>query len=155
MRGEEPVSKSNTVNGSQTGRPTVLLVEDDVAAGRGLARLLTASGFHVDHAVDGTSALRTFAAERPPDFLLTDLRLPDIDGREVARAATRLTPRPRIALITGWDLERSEIEKPEWGIDWFFKKPIDVQELIRRLKSTITEKSERDPTDSAGPSGTT
>src|SRR5581483_6038996 len=85
------------------GRPRVLLVEDNDAASKGLARLLESEGFAVSPAPDGLSAVRALQTEPPFDFLLTDLRLPDLDGREVARIA-REQPAPLfIALITGWD----------------------------------------------------
>src|SRR4051794_13368454 len=83
----------------------ILLVEDNEAAHKGLARLLQAQGFAVTAVQDGASALAALASVEPPDFVLTDLQLPDIDGREVALHARDLHPRPRVMLITGWDVE--------------------------------------------------
>ncbi len=67
--------------GAGTGR-RVLLVEDDEAASKGLAKLLQVHGFEVETACDGATALQALAQPPPPDFLLTDMQLPDIDGRE-------------------------------------------------------------------------
>ncbi len=112
----------------------ILLVDDNEASQRGLARLLEAEGYAVTLAFDGTSALKALGFEPPPDFVLTDLRLPDLDGREVARSARQLVPPPRVALITGWDLD-PEIETPgSWGIEWYFQKPLDVRDLIEKLR---------------------
>lgn len=66
---------------------------------------MEASGYTVTAVVDGASALRVMASELPPDYLLTDMQLPDLDGREVALRARQLKPPPTVALITGWDLE--------------------------------------------------
>ena len=74
------------------GPPRILLVDDNEASQRGLARFLEAEGYAVTLAFDGTSALEALEAGPPPDFVLTDLRLPDLDGREVARPARRLVP---------------------------------------------------------------
>ena len=75
----------------------VLLVEDNVAASKGMTKLLEAYGFEVTTAYDGASALEALATGRPPDFVLTDLQLPDLDGREVARQAPARAPPPRRA----------------------------------------------------------
>jgi CheY-like chemotaxis protein len=115
-------------------RPRVLLVEDNDAASRGLSKLLAALGYEVQVVFDGTSALEALRTSPPPDFVLTDLRLPDLDGREVALAARQLSPPPRIALITGWDLDRDHHNRARWGIDWVFTKPLNVQELVSKLQ---------------------
>ncbi len=117
-------------------RRRILLVEDNDAACRGLSRLLEASGFEVTTRHDGQSALEVLEAEAPPDFVLTDLQLPDLDGREVARIARQLIPTPRIVLITGWDLDPETDDYASWGIDWVFAKPLDSRSLIDRLQNS-------------------
>ena len=116
-----------------TARPRILLVEDNDAASRGLSRILELQGFEVQVVSDGTSALRHLETGPPPDFVLTDLSLPDFDGREVARHASRVVPTPRIALITGWDIEDDPDSQTACGIDWVFSKPLDIKALILRL----------------------
>src|SRR5438309_2432265 len=89
---------------SAPGRPRVLLVDDHEIGRKSLARLLTLVGFDVTDVNDGTSAFEALRGPGGFDYVLTDVRLPDFDGREVAQAARRLVPTPRIALITGWDV---------------------------------------------------
>ena len=113
----------------------VLLVEDNEAASKGLAKLLEARGYSVTTVPDGTAALKALASETPPDFLLTDMQLPDIDGREVARHARQLIPAPRVILITGWDLEAGLDHPAAWGIDQVLTKPVDVHALIEALNA--------------------
>jgi DNA-binding response OmpR family regulator len=115
-------------------RHRVLLVEDNDAAGQGLARLLEARGFEVTVRRDGKSALETLTSDPPPEFVLTDLHLPDLDGREIARHARRLSPPPRVALITGWNLDADLADLESWGVDWVFPKPIDTSCLVARLR---------------------
>src|SRR4051812_17536182 len=74
----------------------VLLVEDNEEAARGLARLLEVQGFVVTTVFNGQSALEALASGEPPDFVLTDLQLPDLDGLEVALHARKLSPTPYI-----------------------------------------------------------
>jgi DNA-binding response OmpR family regulator len=116
------------------GRPRVLLVEDNDAASKGLSKILAALGFEVAVVFDGASALRAIEQSPPFDFVLTDLRLPDLDGREVARATVQLSPSSRIALITGWDLDHDLLEVASWGIDWVFTKPLNVHDLVATLR---------------------
>jgi DNA-binding response OmpR family regulator len=116
----------------QRGR-RVLLVEDNHAASKGLCKLLEAHGFEVAVVPDGTSALAALRDGPPPDILLTDLQLPDLDGREIARHAHQLEPTPWVALITGWDVPAEPDENARWGIDWVFSKPLDVRALLAKL----------------------
>lgn len=115
----------------------ILLVEDHDATSKGLSKFLIAMGYEVEVVLDGASALVALRAGPPPDFVLTDLCLPDSDGREIAWVARQLNPAPRIALITGWDLESALQDQTTWGIDWVFTKPLNVNELILRMRETM------------------
>jgi CheY-like chemotaxis protein len=137
------MSQSASLTEPETGthRPRVLLVEDNEAALRGLSRLLEAKGYAVTGVRDGASALKALEAPPPPDYLLTDMRLPDLDGREVARQARQLVPAPWTALMTGLDLDFDRECQDTWGIDWVFLKPLDLNDLLGRL----ADRPERKP----------
>lgn len=125
----EPASEQ-----SSTGSPErILIVEDYDAAAQSLARLLRTCGFEVSVVNDGASALEALKSSPPPDIVLTDLQLPDIDGREVAQAASQLPQPPRVALVTGWSNETVQDGMAEWGIDWVLSKPVVFEELLRLL----------------------
>jgi CheY-like chemotaxis protein len=115
-------------------RPRILLVEDHEIGRRSLSRLLEAMGYEVISVNDGESALEALKTVSNLDYLLTDVRLPDLDGREVVLAARSLVPIPRIALITGWDLEPDE--SCRLGVDWIFLKPLDVQAIVAKLRES-------------------
>ena len=123
-------------------RPRVLLVEDNSAASRGLARLLEAQGYDVCAVCDGASALAALRESPAPDFLLTDLQLPDHDGFEIARQASQLDRPPRVALISGWDVEHLNRESRRLGIEWVFPKPLNVQELFEKLREPCPSRGE-------------
>ena len=123
------------VNSSVSTVPTrsrLLLVDDHEVGRKSLARLLEAMGFDVTSVADGTSALDALNLEPGFDYLLTDVRLPDIDGREIVEVARQRDPRPLIALITGWDIDPSECER--LGIDWLFLKPVNIQDMVAKLQ---------------------
>lgn len=122
-----------TADPSTTPGNRILLVDDHDLARRALVRLLSAVGYDVTDVADGTQALRALEVGPEFDYLLTDVRLPDLDGREIVRAAQGHDPRPLIALITGWDIEPEECDR--LGIDWLFLKPVDVRDLVAKLAS--------------------
>jgi len=113
-------------------RPRVLIVDDHEAGRKSLARLLFALGYDTTEVKDGESAIREMERNASFDYVLTDLRLPDLDGREVVQAAHRLLDDAKIGLITGWDVEPDEPDR--LGIDWVFLKPLDVQWIVSKLR---------------------
>ena len=123
---------SSELEGRDPRRPRVLLVDDHEVGRTSLARLLNVLGYEIIQARDGESAIAAMERERSFDYVLTDLRLPDLDGREVVQAAHRLLDAPRIALVTGWDVEPEESDR--LGIDWVFLKPLDVQAMVAQMR---------------------
>ena len=118
-------------------------MEDNLAAGRGLARLLEARGYEVSIVSDGASALAALRHGPPPDFLLTDLQLPDFDGLEIARLAHQLVPAPADGADHRLGHRRLAARSLErWGIEWVFPKPLDIQELIAKLTANPRDWSE-------------
>jgi DNA-binding response OmpR family regulator len=115
----------------------VLIVDDNVGERTALARLLELKGYQVRTVGDGASALSAFQSDRPFNIVLTDLRLPDLDGREVALRAGELKPRPLVALMTGWDVDPDSQDLFKWRIDQVFIKPIDTDDLISRVESAL------------------
>ena len=115
-------------------RARLLLVDDHEVGRVALARLLRAIGYDVTAVGDGTSACEALESLPPFAFVLTDVSLPDFDGREVVRAAKQKTPVPWIALVTGWDID--PVEKSRLGVDWVFLKPLDVQMIVEKLNES-------------------
>jgi CheY-like chemotaxis protein len=111
----------------------VLIVDDNADGRTALARVLELRGFEAMAVAAGSEALAALHSSGPPRIIITDLVLPDLDGREVARAARQLQPRPWVVLITGWGFEAPPEELAEAGIDLLMPKPVDVRELCRHL----------------------
>lgn len=126
------MTAEDTVPGGD--RLRVLLVEDNEAAGKGLARLLEAQGYVVTRVQNGESALAALGDGNSFDHLLTDLQLPDVDGLQVAREARRLAPHLRVVLITGWDVACGGASAAARCVDRVLTKPVDVGELVAILK---------------------
>jgi CheY-like chemotaxis protein len=118
-------------------RLRILLVDDNAPGRRALAKVLEAKGFAVTPVADGTSAIDALQQGSPPEFVLTDLLLPDIDGREVARVAGSLEPKPYVALITGWTIDPDLKDPAHWGVDHVFLKPLRIDDLLSKLAEII------------------
>jgi CheY-like chemotaxis protein len=111
----------------------ILVVDDDERSGRMLAGLLRRDGFVVEVCPGGLSGLERLACEPVPDVLVTDLRMPQIDGITVARLARSQSPAMPIVIVTAYpDLAR-RLDGAE-PAPQLFVKPIDYPLLVEALR---------------------
>lgn len=132
-----PVGGSSTPRDASQTPCRVLLVEDSPEGRRSLARLLELHGFEVTAVANGASALRALEADPPPEIVLTDLMLPDIDGREVVRLAQALQPRPVVAVTTGYNLAEMTADSTQAPADHVFLKPLDIRKVVDTLRHSV------------------
>ncbi len=111
----------------------VLVVEDEAQMRRALHLNLTARGYEVVTAEDGTEALNEHAV-REPDVIVLDLGLPDIDGLEVIRAI-RSTSQVPIVVLSARVGSNDKVAALDLGADDFVTKPFDMDELLARLRA--------------------
>ena len=122
--------------------PRILLVDDEVPIQRAVAPLLRARGYDVEVAATAEGALSVMKA-RPPDLILLDLALPDLDGTEVCRRVRRTSTVPIIVLSarTG---ERDKVEALELGADDYVTKPFGAEELVARIRVALRRTNDGD-----------
>jgi putative two-component system response regulator len=133
-----------------TAPARVLIVEDEEPPREMLRRVLEREGYVITTAADGAEALTTIAAQQP-DVVILDVMLPQLDGFEVCRRVrqdvrTRLTP---IVMVTGYDERAERVQGLSAGADDFLAKPIEIQELLARVRSLARMKRYTDDLDSA------
>lgn len=112
---------------------SILVVDDEPGLVRPLQVNLEAEGYRVTTAPDGAKALRA-AASDPPDVIVLDLGLPDMDGTEVIRRLRAWTELPVIVLSArhgGSD----KVEALDAGADDYVTKPFGLDELLARLRA--------------------
>ena len=115
-------------------RKTKILVIDDEESLRDLLRVsLTYKGFEVITAENGEKGIEVFQQERPP-IVLTDIKMPGIDGLEVLREIRRLDPDTQVIVITGHGDMDSAIESLKLEAADFINKPIKDEVLMVALK---------------------
>jgi len=111
----------------------LLLVEDDLVLAEGLQYALKKEGFTVNHVVEGLTALSSIQAE-PPDALILDIGLPDIDGLEVLKRVRKFNKTLPVIILTARDSIEDKIIGLDSGADDYLPKPFDTTELFARLR---------------------
>jgi CheY-like chemotaxis protein len=119
-------------------RPLAVLIVDDLAdAADSLAEILSFHGHAARVALDGADALRQAAAE-PPDVVLLDIRMPRMDGCEVARLIRARCAagekRPLLVAVTGCGTEADRLHSTGAGFDLHLVKPVDPALLVGVLE---------------------
>jgi two-component system, response regulator RegA len=111
----------------------LLLVDDDDSFRERLARALGARGARVVGAADATSALAALAAQ---EFggIVTDLRMPDVDGLEFVRRLLALRPALPVVVLTGFGSISSALEAVRLGARDYLTKPADPDQLLAALR---------------------
>jgi len=110
-------------------------VDDEPAILRALTSALTARGYRVSQAVDGQSAIDSVAVD-PPDAVVLDLRLPDIDGVEVCRRVRTWSGVPIIVLSAN-GLDERKVEALDEGANDYVTKPYSTPELLARIRAAL------------------
>ncbi|MEV0304015.1 response regulator [Streptomyces prasinus] len=113
----------------------VLVVDDEPAIVRALVINLKARSYEVDSAHDGADALR-LAAARPPDVVVLDLGLPDMDGVEVIRSLRGWTRVP-ILVLSARHASDEKVQALDAGADDYVTKPFGMDELLARLRAAV------------------
>lgn len=121
---------------------SVLVVDDDPQIARAIDINLRARGYAVRVARDGAEAL-VLASRYPPDLVILDLGLPDMDGTDVIRGLRGWTTVP-IMILSGRGDSRDKVEALDAGADDYVTKPFDIEELLARLRA-VGRRSERVP----------
>jgi two-component system KDP operon response regulator KdpE len=115
--------------------PRVLVVDDELQIRRSLRVTLRTNGYDVDEAATGEAALDAVAV-RPPELIILDLGLPDVDGVEVTRRLREWTRLPIIVLSAMGD-DEAKVRALDAGADDYVTKPFSVPELLARMRVAL------------------
>ncbi|EME58361.1 response regulator [Amycolatopsis decaplanina] len=124
---------------ADTASATVLVVDDEPQIVRALRINLSARGYKVITAHDGTAALKA-VAETKPDVVVLDLGLPDLDGTEVIAGLRGWTTVPIIVLSARGD-SADKVQALDAGADDYVTKPFGMDELLARLRAAVRRSS--------------
>ncbi len=115
--------------------PHILVIDDEPQILRALRTILTEKRFRVSIASRGEEGL-ALAAANPPDIVILDLGLPDMDGFEVCARLREWTQIPIIVLSVR-DSERDKVVALDKGADDYLSKPFSIEELLARVRVAL------------------
>lgn len=118
----------------------VLVVDDEKNTREGLARFLTGLDYDVFSAESGKEALDLFKKEQP-ELVLTDLKMPDMDGIELLHQIKKIRPETIIIILTAYGTVENAVQAMKAGAYYYLTKPIHFDELELILKKAITQRS--------------
>ena len=115
--------------------PTILLIDDEPQILRALKTILAANHFKVALAATGEQGI-AMAVAQPPDLIILDLTLPDMDGIAVAEAVREWSRVPIIVLSVR-DNEKDKVAALDKGADDYLTKPFGIEELLARIRVAL------------------
>ena len=127
----------------------ILVVDDEPQITRVLKTTLASHGYSVRTAGDGDEAVQLMK-DWPPDLLITDLRMPNMDGIALCRQVRAKSELPIIVLSVRGE-ERSKVEALDAGADDYVTKPFSVNELLARVRAALRRSASVQKTPSEEP----
>lgn len=113
----------------------ILVIEDEQPIRRFLKASLSNEGYRVSEAVAGEEGLR-MASAQPPDLVILDLGLPDLDGQDVLKRLREWYTSP-IIVLSARDQEPQKIKALDSGADDYVTKPFGIGELLARMRTAL------------------
>ena len=120
---------------NQDGKRNILVVDDEPQITRVLKTSLSSQGYSIRTASDGKQALQEMKSW-VPDLVITDLRMPNMDGLELCRAI-RTESRVPIIVLSVKGEETIKVESLDAGADDYVTKPFNMNELLARVRAAL------------------
>jgi len=127
--GPREALSANRASSPGRDRPRVLMVDDEASVREMLAKAFVLADYVVETVADGPTAIDRLRAQAY-DLLITDLRIPGVDGLAVIREARRVRGDLPVVIITGYSSEATAIEAIDLGVSGYLTKPVRVPEVL-------------------------
>ncbi len=118
-----------------TSKANILVVDDEPQITRVLRTTLSSQGYATRTAADGNEALQAMK-DWPPDLVITDLRMPNMDGLVLCRLIRKQSQVPIIVLSVKGE-EKTKVEALDAGADDYVTKPFNINELLARVRAGL------------------
>jgi DNA-binding NtrC family response regulator len=122
------------------GTPAILVVDDEAVIREGMRRILEADGYVVETSASGYMALET-VQEKSFDLVITDLKMPGMDGLEVLKAIKVLQPEIPVIIITGYSTVDTAVEAMKNGAFDYIAKPFTAEQISGKVRNAIAQKT--------------
>jgi two-component system response regulator FlrC len=115
----------------------VLVVDDEREMGLALRESLSRDGFHVDWAKNGQEALNRVRQAGPYQWVISDLRMPEVDGWALLESLRQISPATRVILMTAFGTVPQAVDAMRMGAVDFVMKPFSPEELRKKLTASV------------------
>ncbi len=120
--------------------PCVLVVDDEPIARSNLAHILSREGYRVETAENGVAAMDK-VRRWEFDLIVTDLKMDQMDGLELLRQATAVSPATKIMIVTGFATVDTAVQAMKTGAVHYLSKPIDIEELRTSVRAILAART--------------
>ncbi len=132
----EPVRAAAEPTGPHRSR--VLIADDEASIRDLLTKTLALADYEIDSVPDGRAAVERLRAGAY-DLLITDLKMPGMDGLSLIREARRLSPDLPVIVITAFSTEAAAIEAIDLGVDGYLTKPFRISRILSTAARALGE----------------
>ena len=115
----------------------ILIVEDDADMAETCRRIFTRAGFEAEAVYGGEAGLEKLRSDADFTIVLTDLRMPGMDGTELLRRAREIRPEIDVIIMTGYGTIQNAIQAMKIGASDYITKPFDREELLRAVQQIL------------------
>lgn len=122
----------------------VLAIDDEQVVLDSIKRVLSEENMDVDVTLSGEKGIE-MALANPYDIVLTDIRMPEVDGLIVLRDIKRQKPALPVTIITGYASVRNAVQAMKLGASDYIEKPFAPDELVRSIRKSITHAETQEP----------
>jgi CheY-like chemotaxis protein len=124
-------SPINTEKGNDP--KTILIVDDETPLVNVISKMLRKESYRVTSAADGKTAWNIYM-EIKPDLVLTNIRMPEMDGLKLLARIKGENPSTPVIIMTGFHTPRVRQEAKKLGVDVFISKPFKLNELLENIE---------------------
>ncbi len=123
----------------------VLVVDDEAVIREGMRRILESDGYCVETSASGKTALEKMQ-ERDFDVVITDLKMPGMDGIEVLKAIKILQPDVPVLMITGYATVDTAVEAMKYGAFDYIAKPFTLEQISEKVRKAMLSRPQSSKT---------
>ncbi|MDA8089007.1 MAG: response regulator [Nitrospiraceae bacterium] len=119
--------------------PSILAIDDEEIVRMSCERILRPAGFDIDTSADGPNALEMIGVKKY-DLVLTDLKMPTMDGLEVMGEIKKRLPEAKVIIVTGYSTLDNAVKATMTGAYNYIEKPFSPESLLAVVRDALKEK---------------